>query len=133
MNCLVPRILRGMTDGYFVNIGNAEDTSALLTEFDWEGLYIDNIDRPLNNIMESHHAPTIIHYLTIHEEIDAVTHLGQFFADANNKIGWKRRPIIIRFLSQYNTKELMDKYHYTLVDYEGNYNYYIHSIWDCLV
>ncbi len=133
MNTLVPRILRGMTDGFFVNIGQAEDTSALQTEFDWEGLYVPKIDRKLHDIFEDNHVPTIIHYLTVHEEIDAVEHLGMFFEDAQNQIGWKRRPVIIRAISQWNTKELMDKYHYTLIGYEGNCVYYIHTIWDVLV
>lgn len=133
MNTLVPKLLRGMTNGFFVNIGNSEDTSGLITQFEWEGLYIPMIDRPLHDLLEKEQAPTLIHYLTINETIDAVTHLGQFLEDSQKQIGWKRWPIIVRMISQYNTHELMDKNHYTLVGFEGKCVYYIHKIWDVLI
>jgi hypothetical protein len=130
MNTLVPRLLRGMTDGYFVNIGHPEDTSALETEFMWEGVYIPIVVKPLHTMFEERQCPTILHYVTIDETIDAGSILKTFFDTVEGIPGWKRRMVIVRAAG---VRKFMENNLYTYVSSEENYDYFIHTIWDVLV
>lgn len=133
MNTLVPQLLRGMTDGFFLNIGHAEDTSALQSEFQWEGLYVELLTKPLHEVLNDNRAPTLLHYMTINEGFPVVSVLKEFFEKVQSIPGWKRRIIIMRIPRMSGTKEVMDKWYYTFVSSDGNFDYYIHKMWDILV
>jgi hypothetical protein len=119
-----------MTDGYFVNIGYSEDTSALETEFMWEGIYIPAVTKPLHTMFEEGQCPTILHYVTIDETVGTLNVLKTFFETVEGIPGWKRRMIIVRAAG---VRGFMENNLYTYILSEGNYDYFIHTIWDVLI
>jgi hypothetical protein len=133
MNSFIIKLFREMTDGFFVNIGNPEDTSFLETQFMWEGLYIKKLNSPLHNILETNRCPTLLHYVTFNEETNIIQVLKEFFDTVNNIPGWKRRIIMMRIpYTEYNI-DILTTYYYTFILSEKNYEYYIHTIWDVLI
>jgi hypothetical protein len=122
-----------MTDGYFVNIGYPEDTSAMETEFMWEGVYIPIVNKPLHTMFEERQCPTILHYVTIDKSIDALALLKTFFDTVEGIPGWKRRMIIVRAATSEDFRKFMADSLYTYISSEEDYDYFIHTIWDLLV
>lgn len=133
MNCLVTRVFRGMTDGFFLNIGQPEDTSTLETEFAWEGLYLNELDKPLHDVLEETRCPTLLHYVTVNDKVNVEQVLSSFFDTVDSIPGWKRRIIMMRVAHTETLKDFLAGRYYTFVCSEGNYDYYIHTIWDVLV
>ena len=130
---LVTKILKEMTDGYFVNIGRPEDTFILEKEFMWEGLYLDDLNKPLHNTFEENNCSGLIHYFTIHEKFDVLTLLKTFFETVESIPGWKRRIIMMRIPHSDESIKYLSENCYTFVSSEGNYDYFIHTIWDVLL
>ena len=133
MNTIVISILRGMTDGYFLNIGHPEDTSVLETEFLWEGAYVNELTKSLHDTMEEQRCSGLIHYFTIHERFDALPILKQFFEMVDSIPGWKRRIIMLRVPHSEELKKYLTENYYTFASSEGSYDYFIHTIWDVLL
>jgi len=133
MNDIVIKTLRGMTDGYFVNIGQAEDTSILETEYKWDGLYLNDVTQPLHNMLEVNRSSGLIHYLTIHERFDALSLLKPFFETIASIPGWKRRIIIMKIPHSDITSKYLSENDYTFIISDKEYDYFIHTIWDILI
>jgi hypothetical protein len=127
---VVPQILRGMTDGYFINIGRAEDTLILETSLKWEGFYIDETPNSLYRVVQDNLCPTMIYYLTIRPPV-SVEFLKAYFDEEQKST--KRKVIMCRVFHSDELKAFLTSNFYTYVSSEGDYDYFIHILWGNLL
>jgi len=130
LQCPVISILRGMTDGYYVNIDNAYDMGILKSQFNWDGIELTSKDYPLHQTMQSKRCPTILYFVAIRDFID-VSIIKSFLDDEQNFT--KRRVIIFRLFHSDEMKKFLTDNYYTFIYRNGMYDYFIHTLWDNLL
>ena len=128
--CPVINILRGMTDGYYVNIDGSYDMNILKTLFNWDGIELTSKDYPLHQAMQNNRCPTILYFVAIRDCID-VSVIKSFFEDEQRLT--KRRVIIFRLFHNEELKKFLTENYYIFVYKVGMYDYFIHTLWDNLI